>query len=77
MVSFNKENPDKEVKNFYVHNYPGDNELIPAETAFYIKGGSLKSPMAGDIAAFKTEAEAEEYRLKTSAERTDWNQIKN
>ncbi|MBK8853874.1 MAG: nitrous oxide reductase accessory protein NosL [Saprospiraceae bacterium] len=75
MVNFHKQNPEKEVKNFFVHYYPGDNELIPAESAFYIKGGNLKSPMAGNIAAFKTNAEALEFKDKMSAESTDWLQI--
>jgi copper chaperone NosL len=75
MSAFHRDNPDKEVKSFFVHYYPGENELIPAESAFYIKGGNLKSPMAGNIAAFKTADEAEKYRLDLSAERIDWLEI--
>lgn len=72
MAAFKQENGDKEVKNHYVHYYLGNNELIPAENAFYISGGTLRSPMAGNIAAFKTETEANEYLEKTNAEKTDW-----
>jgi copper chaperone NosL len=72
LVGFKQENIDKDAKNHYVHNYLGNNELIPAETAFYITGGTLRSPMAGNIAAFKTEAEADEYLEKTNANRTNW-----
>ena len=75
LIEFRKENPDKEVKSHYVHYYPGNNELIPAETAHYIKGGTLRSPMAGNIAAFKTEAEASEHIQKLNAEKTDWNAL--
>lgn len=72
LIEFKNENPDKEAKSHYVHYYPGNNELIPAESAFYIKGGSLRSPMAGNIAAFKTEQEASEHVQKLQAEQTDW-----
>jgi len=72
LINYKKENPDKEARSHYVHYYPGDNELIPAETAFYLKGGSLSSPMAGNIAAFKTEKEAIEQMQKLGAEKTDW-----
>ncbi len=65
LIAFRKDNMDKKMKNAYVHYYPGKNELIPAETAFYIKSSELRSPMAGNIAAFKTEAEANEYKTQT------------
>jgi copper chaperone NosL len=73
--AFRKDNEDKKMKNAYVHYYPGNNELIPAETAFYIKSSELRSPMAGNIAAFKTEAEANEYKIKLKGEFFDWNSV--
>ena len=77
LIEFKKENPDKEARNHYVHYYPGNNELIPAESAFYIKGGTLRSPMSGNIAAFKSEGEANEYIQKLNAEKADWNTLVN
>jgi copper chaperone NosL len=75
LIAFRKENMDKTVKHAYVHYYPGKNELILAETAFYIKSPELRSPMAGNIAAFKTEAEVQEYNSQLKGEITDWNKI--
>jgi len=75
MVAFRKENMDKTLKHVYVHYFPGENELIPAEKAFYIKSAELRSPMSGNIAAFKTEAEAQEYKSQLKGEITDWNTI--
>lgn len=72
LLKYKGENSDMEVLSCYVNYYPGNNELIPAETAHYIKGGTLRSPMAGNIAAFKTEEEANEYMLKLQAEVTNW-----
>lgn len=77
LIEFKKENPDKEARNHYVHYYPGNNELIPAESAFYIKGGTLRSPMTGNIAAFKTQQEAKEHMQNHQAELTDWNTLIN
>ena len=45
------------------------------KTAFYIKSPELRSPMAGNIAAFKTEAEVQEYNSQLKGEITDWNKI--
>ncbi|MFZ1561044.1 MAG: nitrous oxide reductase accessory protein NosL [Saprospiraceae bacterium] len=75
LIAFRKDNEDKKMKNAYVHYYPGNNELIPAETAFYIKSSELRSPMAGNIAAFKTKAEANEYKIKLKGEFFDWNSV--
>lgn len=77
LLAYKNENPDKEVKSHYVHYYLGENELISAESASYIKGGTLNSPMGGNIAAFKTKEEAAEYLNKVQAEKTDWNTLNN
>jgi len=73
LITFKNNNTDKPMKSTYVHYYPGKNELIPAESAFYVKSPAFRSPMAGNIAAFKTEAEAEEYKTKMNGELLDWN----
>ena len=75
LMGFKEENPDKEAQRHYVHYFLGNNELIPAESAFYIKGGTIKSPMSGNIAAFKTEAEAIEFMAKLHAEKREWNSL--
>jgi copper chaperone NosL len=72
LLRYIKENKDMEIQSHYVCNYLGQNELISAETASYIKGGGLKSPMAGNIAAFVTKAQADEQGHRLGAESTDW-----
>ena len=71
-----QENMDKAEGKIYVCNFDGNNELIPAENAFYIESDSLHSPMGGDVAAFKTETMADEYAKKIEARRTLWQNIK-
>ena len=75
MTAYMKENAETSFGSFYVCNFPENNELIPAETAYYIIGGELRSPMAGNIAAFKTKEEAEKYKTINSAESTNWEKI--
>ncbi|MBK9736341.1 MAG: nitrous oxide reductase accessory protein NosL [Saprospiraceae bacterium] len=73
LIQYRKQHQEKSSKHNYVHDYLGKNELIQIETAYFIKGGDIKSPMAGNTAAFRTEALAMEYQTKLSAEKTDWN----
>lgn len=76
MVAYCKENSgNQKTKAHYIHDYTQDNVLIPAETAFYIKGGNINSPMRGNIAAFSTEEEADRFEYELEAEKTDWSSI--
>lgn len=75
MVRYVKENTQVNYNAFFVNDFTQDNTLIPAETAFYIKGGSIQSPMRGNIAAFTSQNAAEEQRQNLSAEPTSWKQI--
>lgn len=75
LKEYKNENAATEIAQHYVHYYPGNNELIPAEPAFYVKSNQLKSPMAGNIAAFKTEVEAKEQAQKLGGELMNWNEM--
>ena len=59
----------------FVNQYTADNVLIPAETAFYLKGGSIASPMRGNIAAFTSQEEANSFKDKLEATETTWENI--
>ena len=72
---YQEEHPEMEVKATYIHNFLGNNELIPAESAYYVKSPEFKSPMNGNIAAFKTEAEAKEYQSKMNGELIQWSSL--
>ncbi len=70
-----EEHPEMERKATYIHYYLGNNELIPAESAFYVKSPDFKSPMNGNIAAFKTEDEAKTYQTKMNGELIQWSAL--
>jgi len=77
MVKFAKSGTTVATKAFYVNDYLQDNTLIPAEKAFYLKGGTINSPMRGNTAAFSTKQEAEQYQTKLSAAPSSWDEIFN
>lgn len=52
---------------FYVNDFSQDNNLIQAETAFFLSGGDIQSPMHGGIIAFSTEKDAQEFGTKLNA----------
>ena len=77
MLGYKAENKQVDCKEIYVNDYLADNVLIPANTAFYIKSDEVKSPMNGNIAAFKTKADAEKYAGKYSVAVLDWRAVNN
>lgn len=76
MINYKNDNKEKtEGSNFYISDFLGDNHLMPAETAVYIKGEKIQSPMGGNIAAFNNTDNANTYAAQFSAEVTNWNAI--
>lgn len=77
MVKFAKSGTTVPAKAFFVNDYLQDNTLIPAEKAFYLKDGTLSSPMRGNTAAFSTKPDADQYQTKLSATPSSWDEIFN
>lgn len=77
MVQFAKSNTAVPNQFFFVNDYLKDNTLIPAETAHFIKGGKINSPMRGNIAAFSSDKEQNEFGQKLEAQRITWSEVYN
>lgn len=75
MINYCKENKELKVKAYYVHDYTKNNELILAQTAFFISGGSIKTPMNGKIAAFSAKSQAKAFQAEFRAEEIEWTAI--
>ena len=75
MINYHKENQGTKIQSFYIHDFNQNNVLISAETAFYVKGGEINSPMRGNIIAVKTEKEAKNIALKYNASLISWSEI--
>ena len=70
-----KDNPTTEVKNYYINDYSQGNELIDATTAFYSKGGSINSPMQGNVIATKSIEDATKFASEFQSTSTTWSEI--
>jgi copper chaperone NosL len=62
---------------YFVCDYVKDNNLIPAESSFFVKGGTINSPMRGNCAAFSSEIIQKEYQKLLQAEPMTWKQVFN
>lgn len=74
MVGYARENQLSDSR-FFVPDFHSPNALIPVESAFFIKGGTIESPMAGNIAAFSQKAKAEQAAKTMEAKIINWNEI--
>lgn len=77
MAHYCKEHKDTKIKAYYVHDYSKNNELIKAESAFFVSGGALKSPMNGNIAAFSNKSEAKAFEAELKGQEIEWTAILN
>jgi copper chaperone NosL len=77
MVKYAKSTTTVAYKGFYVTNYLNENEFLSAEKGFYLKGGTIASPMRGNIAAFDTEKNATLYQNKLAAQKQTWDEVYN
>lgn len=75
MANYCKENTNTKIGAYFVGNFSQDNTLIPAETAFFLSGGAIQSPMHGGIIAFSKENEAQEFGTKLEAKPIRWEAI--
>ncbi|MCB0737514.1 MAG: nitrous oxide reductase accessory protein NosL [Bacteroidetes bacterium] len=62
---------DTKEPTFYVANYLANGEFLKHNEAFFIKASDLKSPMAGNVAAFRTEDEATKIAYEKGGERIE------
>ncbi|PWA07746.1 nitrous oxide reductase accessory protein NosL [Flavobacterium laiguense] len=75
MVNYSKANPETKIKVFYVNDFTKENVLIPAETAFFLSGEMIQSPMRGGIIAFSSEKETEALQSKFNAKVIPWEAV--
>lgn len=75
MVGFLKENPVivNDVKsNFLVNDYTGPGQFYDARKCYFLRDGSISSPMGGNLAAFLSRSAAESVKKDSSAKIYDW-----
>ncbi|WP_333809294.1 nitrous oxide reductase accessory protein NosL [Flavobacterium sp.] len=75
MLLYAKENTNVQVQSFFVNDYVKDNTLIPAEQSFYLRGGSINSPMRGNFAAFASDKDQDNFQKQLNAKMLTWEQV--
>jgi copper chaperone NosL len=60
MLAYHNANPDLEVRAWWVHDY-NTQEWIDGTKAFYVKSGTLATPMGSGIACFASQEAAQEF----------------
>ena len=75
MINYTKENSNTKIGGYYVNDFAQDNILIPAQTAFFLSGGTIQSPMRGGIIAVSNEVDAKEFGTKLGAVPITWEVI--
>lgn len=75
MINYGKENHTTKMAAYFVNDYTKDNVLIPAETAFFLYGGAIQSPMRGGIISFSSEGEAKKIEVKLNAKPIAWDAV--
>lgn len=66
---------EEDVAVYYLPDYTNDHELLPAKDVFFLKSESLKSPMRGDVAAFKNKEDLEEAKTVHGGETLTWEEL--
>lgn len=72
MIDFAKTFDQIKDAKYFVTDFKSTDKFIEAPNAFYIKGGNLKSPMGGNIAAFIKKEDAAANASKLGASTTTW-----
>lgn len=75
MIDFIKENADKSEGSCYVHNFNKMNFLMNLNDAVLVHSDELVSPMKGNIAAFESKQEADQFLIAHKGEITTWQDL--
>ena len=77
LFSFLHENDNANAKNarIYFVDFSGKHEFMPAEKAVYLKSDALRTPMNGNVAAFKSEDNLQAAVQKFPGVVLNWNEL--
>ncbi|MFZ1528258.1 MAG: nitrous oxide reductase accessory protein NosL [Ferruginibacter sp.] len=75
IISYSKEKLANESASFYFSDFEAPGKFVKAPAAVFIKGGNLKSPMAGNTAAFGNRESAGKFAEETGAQIVSWEDI--
>ncbi len=77
LINFCEQNTNVAIEKYFVHDYKKENTLIDAEKAFFCKGGTINSPMHGNIIATENQLNIEQLKAQFQAKSITWKEIIN
>lgn len=75
LIEFNKQKGEEAGARLYVADYVNNNTFIEVANANYCRGGNIKSPMGGNVAAFADKTAAQDFATKTQSEIVSWSEV--
>ncbi len=63
------------IKNIYLSNYSGNHQLIDVKNALLLKAAELRSPMAGNVAAFNLQDSLASVQKRFSGTIVSWSEL--
>ncbi len=77
LLSYSKGNmvEQKDVKDIYLVDYAGTHALVNAKECFLLQGGDIKSPMNGDVIAFKSNDDMKPFIKSLNAKEVTWQEL--
>lgn len=75
MMQYAKSNGIHNTATLYIANFANESKFVIAQKAHYLKGGTISSPMRGNIIALEKKEEINLYQKKFDAEQLTWEQI--
>ncbi|MGZ8558880.1 MAG: nitrous oxide reductase accessory protein NosL [Chitinophagaceae bacterium] len=73
LVAFRK--TDKSKGTAYINDYSGGSEMMKAEDLMYLQSEKIKSPMGGNVAAFKEQASLKKLMNENQGKQLTWNEV--
>jgi len=65
----------EDVAAFYLPDYLNGNELLPADGLFLLRSETLKSPMLGNVAAFRNQNDLEKIQQSHGGDIVEWKDL--
>ena len=75
MVSYVNKNTQDGDSRFFISNYNGLNELIPAQKAVIVTSTAVRAPMGGTYAAFENGNKASEFIAEKTGSLISWAEL--
>ena len=66
---------ESEIKDVYLTDFCGKNELINQKSSLLLRSDEFKSPMNGNVAAFSQQDSMNQYKNKLNAEEVTWSNL--